>query len=380
MNGSPEYSTSKSTVTRPLIHSSTTEISHAIDHSIDENIFPVAQTSDEEIYFQTNPAPSYLPELISNAESFLHLQKSLRRDKVVLVTSGGTTVPLENNTVRFIDNFSAGTRGASSAEQFLAAGYSVIFLYREFSLVPYNRLFTHSMNTLFLDYIDAKGQIKPEFQEKVVKTRALYEEYLNEEKRLLILPFTTVNQYLYSLRAISELMNSPGSLFYLAAAVSDFFIPYSDLPKHKIQSRDYSNSSDASNDSKSTDSEILTGSKAKAVTTPDGRLLISLNPVPKFLKRLVEAWAPKGMLVSFKLETDDTILIQKATTALDKYGHQLVIGNLLQTRNTEVVFVSPSNRDGYWVRLDKTQNNSIEELIIPEVIKHHNKWILKTTH
>lgn len=30
--------------------------------------------------------------------------------------SGGTTVPLEQNTVRFIDNFSAGTRGSSSAE------------------------------------------------------------------------------------------------------------------------------------------------------------------------------------------------------------------------------------------------------------------------
>ena len=30
--------------------------------------------------------------------------------KVVLVTSGGTTVPFERNTVRFIDNFSAGTR------------------------------------------------------------------------------------------------------------------------------------------------------------------------------------------------------------------------------------------------------------------------------
>jgi hypothetical protein len=38
---------------------------------------------------------------------------------IVLVTSGGTTVPLERNCVRFIDNFSKGTRGALSAEQFL---------------------------------------------------------------------------------------------------------------------------------------------------------------------------------------------------------------------------------------------------------------------
>ena len=34
----------------------------------------------------------------------------------MVITSGGTTVPLEKNTVRFIDNFSTGTRGATSAE------------------------------------------------------------------------------------------------------------------------------------------------------------------------------------------------------------------------------------------------------------------------
>lgn len=41
---------------------------------------------------------------------------------VVVITSGGTTVPLERNCVRFIDNFSKGMRGALSAEQFLQVG------------------------------------------------------------------------------------------------------------------------------------------------------------------------------------------------------------------------------------------------------------------
>lgn len=35
------------------------------------------------------------------------------------MTSGGTTAPLERRCVRFLDNFSQGTRGALSAEQFL---------------------------------------------------------------------------------------------------------------------------------------------------------------------------------------------------------------------------------------------------------------------
>ena len=52
---------------------------------------------------------------------------------------GGTTIPLEVNTVRFVDNFSAGTRGSASAEQFLEAGYAVIFLYRDKSLEPFIR-------------------------------------------------------------------------------------------------------------------------------------------------------------------------------------------------------------------------------------------------
>ena len=36
--------------------------------------------------------------------------------RVVCVTAGGTAVPLERNTVRSIDNFSTGKRGALSAE------------------------------------------------------------------------------------------------------------------------------------------------------------------------------------------------------------------------------------------------------------------------
>jgi len=34
-------------------------------------------------------------------------------------------IPLERNTVRFVDHFSAGTRGSVSAEYFLEQGYAV---------------------------------------------------------------------------------------------------------------------------------------------------------------------------------------------------------------------------------------------------------------
>eukprot|EP00975_Prorocentrum_lima_P053508 11225172-Prorocentrum_lima.AAC.1 len=66
------------------------------------------------------------------------LQGSSER-RVVLVTSGGTTVPLERNTVRFLDNFSTGARGAASAERFLALGYACVFLHRRGSNTPFGR-------------------------------------------------------------------------------------------------------------------------------------------------------------------------------------------------------------------------------------------------
>lgn len=65
-------------------------------------------------------------------------------------------MPFEKHTVRFIDNFSTGARGATSAEfpncssvtsrYFLKEGYFVIFLYREGSKRPFQ-----SMIDAFMD-------------------------------------------------------------------------------------------------------------------------------------------------------------------------------------------------------------------------------------
>ncbi|CCE63920.1 hypothetical protein TPHA_0G00840 [Tetrapisispora phaffii CBS 4417] len=350
-----------------IIHTSTVELKSAINNKISDEFFPVPKDyNDEDNYFQTNPKPDYIEDLISDAKEFIDYQHKNGNRKIVLITSGGTIVPLENNTVRFIDNFSAGTRGAASAEEFLKNGYSVLFLHREFSLTPYNRSFTHNLNTLFLDHINKDGTFKDEFKDKVLENKRLYDKYIYEERKLLLLPFTTVNQYLWSLKSLAKLLNSEGCLFYLAAAVSDFFVPYAKLPKHKIQSRDYNVSDDKQEESNSS-------------TTPDGKLIINLDPVPKFLRRLVESWAKQAMIVSFKLETDENLLLKKCRYALERYNHQLVIGNLLQTRNKKVVFVTPDNLDGTSIEL-QNPNQHIEELIIPAVIESHNKWIAGQQH
>ncbi len=53
----------------------------------------------------------------------------------------------------------------------------------------------------------------------------------------------------------------------------------------------------------------------------------------------------QAYVVSFKLETDLTLVIPKARLALTTYGHQLVVANLLQTRATTVTLVDPQVGD-----------------------------------
>lgn len=121
---------------------------------------------------------------------------------------------------------------------------------------------------------------------------------------------------------------------------------------------------------------------------PRAYIIATRDPVPKFLKSLVEDWAPECMVVSYKLETDPDLLIAKARMALDRYQHDLVIGNLLSTRKWEVVFVAP-DRPEEWIRLPNTTSEKdlssstepeveIESLIVPAVIRLHNGYIGKS--
>ena len=350
---------------------------------------------DGDGYFASNPRPPTLDALRGWASDFIADQVHSGR-KVVLVTSGGTTVPLENQTVRFIDNFSAGTRGATSAEYFLEAGYAVIFLHRQFSLLPYSRHYSHSTNC-FLDFMmeNRNGDVvvDPPYQQKMLVVLRKYNA-AKQSNRLLLLPFKTITEYLWSLKEIAVEMRplGPKALFYLAAAVSDFFLPRDRLSEHKIQS---SGSHRVNPENYPMLSNGLSG------TGQSNKLVINLDPVPKFLKTLVDGWAPEGMIVSFKLETDPSLLVTKAQQALARYSHHLVIGNLLSSRKYEVVFVTPEGED--WINvphhrrtvsvtspaflrqnfLDESDvrdmngegSIEIESMIIPEVAAMHESHI-----
>ena len=376
----------------------------------------------ESVYFNEYPPPKALPKHEALARAFIDLHVEANR-RVVLVTSGGTTVPLEAQTVRFIDNFSAGTRGATSAEYFLEQGYAVIFLHRQYSLLPYSRHYSHSTNC-FLDFMDeappSNGSmdgsiiVRNEYQNQMRDVLRKY-RYAKKNNILLLLPFTTVAEYMFELRTMAKLMNplGPNALFYLAAAVSDFFIPRSRMAEHKIQSSEIP----ANFRGNAVDSdEIYTGENENEAPRNSKKLVINLDPVPKFLHRLVDGWAPDGsMVVSFKLETDPALLVYKARTALQRYAHHLVIGNMLSTRKWEVVFITPDAPYERWIRVPKSRRSKsisgaedqvglaeikkgnagqandtsqpssgiieegveIESLIIPELVKLHEARIEK---
>jgi hypothetical protein len=55
-----------------------------------------------------------------------------------------------------------------------------------------------------------------------------------------------------------------------------------------------------------------------------GAPVIQLHLVPKMLAPLVNLWVPEAYVVSFKLETDENLLIPKARAALDKYKHKVM--------------------------------------------------------
>lgn len=101
-----------------------------------------------------------------------------------------------------------------------------------------------------------------------------------------------------------------------------------------------------------------------------------MDQVPKVLKPMVQQWVPEGFIVSFKLETDVNLLIPKASAALERYGHQVVVANDLHSRKEKVCFVSSNSprTEAKWLIL-KDREREIEQDIVEELTRRHDRWI-----
>ena len=363
---------------------------------------------------------------------------------VALVTSGGTTVDLEVNSVRCLDNFSTGLRGAISVEQFLQRGYAVIHLWRTGSASPYARVLTqdllgleqanHGLSTASLGKLFSTQENDDEedlmVQQVLQQEQAAMDPWLTnptksnttttvnnnaiesnatndlepspvtlhrqvlhstklqtalaarkcaiQEQRLLTIPFRTIEEYLAKLQLIAQTLRHSQTLAlcYMAAAVSDYYVPYEEKSLHKIQSH--------------STTKTTTAAAGEEDDNASEGLTLQLKSVPKTLGLLKTQWAPEAFLVSFKLETDMSILRQKATSAAQKYGCHLVIGNLLHTRHSKVWILSPptttptveeeaaSNPPEDWTfqEISKSQgDDSLESAMIDYVVQCHFEYI-----
>ena len=115
-----------------------------------------------------------------------------------------------------------------------------MFMHRQFSLQPFSRHYSHSTNP-FLDFLEVSPSISsptgsssdspeitvtPSKHVKLLETLKAYKEAHNADM-IHTLTFVTVDDYLWLLRAVSQELSvlGRGAMYYLAAAVSDFFLP-----------------------------------------------------------------------------------------------------------------------------------------------------------
>ena len=254
------------------------------------------------------------------------------KHKVVCITSGGTAVPLEKKAVRFIENFSKGTRGARSCERFLEEGYSVIMLVRDNAEKPFQTFLPENCLDMFRKE-DGKTMLKKTYEDDISEAKARFQKaHLN--RRLLTLEYTTIFEFMILLTRVATELDKFGSraIFYYAAAVSDFYIPYHKLKHNKIQS------------------------------SKQG-LQLKLQSVPKLLSLLKGYFARNAFHVSFKLETDQTLVVTHARRAMLKYNLDMVVANELSTRKKRVTIVTKDKIE------DLTLNPKFQYIEVPLVKK-----------
>ena len=364
-------------------------------------------SSTDSVSFVSELPEKEVEALRSRLEAFV-VRHAAHHRPVALVTSGGTVADLEMNSVRCLDNFSTGLRGSISCEEFLKRGYAVIHLWREGSASPYARVLSqclsikqanHGLTFDSLGYLFAGNDT--DHEEEMIKavlkesndpwltesnpssaagtshinaqqvddgSLALHRRLANssrlqralnerstvlKEGRLLTIPFRSVEQYLAKLQLCAESLRHCDSLaiVYLAAAVSDFYVPSSEKSEHKIQSG----------------------------SAQDG-LVIKLSLVPKVIGVLRDSWAPLAFCVSFKLETDQAIIRKKAEASVEKYNVNMVIGNILETRHEKVWALYPAADDNEydWKEINRPRNSdtdALEEALMDFVVEQHFDYI-----
>lgn len=174
-------------------------------------------------------------------------------------------------------------------------------MHRQFSLQPFSRHYSHSTNP-FLDFLEieasSNGTASPpdicvthNKRRDLLDVLAAYKS-VQAAGTLHTLTFVTVNDYLWLLRAVSHELSvlRRKSMYYLAAAVSDFFLPRQKMVDILLSIVTHHQPC----------LYFLCQSQHK-IQSGKGSLLIEMDQVPKILKSMVDEWTREGFVVSFKV-------------------------------------------------------------------------------
>lgn len=151
-------------------------------------------------FFAKPLKPNNIEEVLKKTQAFI------KNEKVILITSGGTKVPIEKANVRNIQNFATGKRGALLCEYFLKRNKKVIFLYCKGSAVP----FEHNLNCMLkLENVDLQGNqcvfnLNKEQHKCLFETIITYKRF---SKNMLLIPYETVYEYGFYLLELCALLN-----------------------------------------------------------------------------------------------------------------------------------------------------------------------------
>uniref|UniRef100_A0AAZ3Q800 Uncharacterized protein n=1 Tax=Oncorhynchus tshawytscha TaxID=74940 RepID=A0AAZ3Q800_ONCTS len=202
--------------------------------------------------------------------------------------------------------------------------YAVIFLHRHRSLYPFTLGLIFMVNQQALPNI---GKVLLCYQ--VVK----------EARLLLPVEFSTLSEYLHHLKAAAQALRPIGSkaMFYLAAAVSDFYIPASEMPEHKIQSS-------------------------------NGPLQVSKE------SHQIQKWSPRCRIWDFLQAGDGPI--HPAGQSSAGTGQQAVVASVLDTRRGYVVVVTPYTQAKLVLTDEEASKDvEIEDSIVSNLTRAHGQFI-----
>lgn len=270
---------------------------------------------------------------------------------VAFITSGGTTVPLEVNAVRFITNFSSGGRGAYFVETLAERGWACVLMHHRTAVMPFRRVLD-AMTTADLFEV-----VMPTCESSTTAAGAaaaaqMCKVYHRTKDLVHYIAFDTVVEYIYLLEVVSRtlcgsslprVLQQRPCLFFAAAAVSDYYVPLPKMSREKISGGD--------------------------------GLTLQLSNVPKILLLVHDEWlhrsapeAEQPFIVTFKLETSETAMRTKAIKNLHTYHCDVVVANMLQSYKDWVLIYTQGGDDSAPVLVKREANKTIESALCDAII------------